>query len=106
MKKIEELVKRAIGYREGRDEVTVHNIMFELAPEQIERTQHEKRRNRKYITTIAISAAASLALVLFFTFIIRPYFRWLSYDPEKKRRQTIIEEYTPDLEMGGIKRTG
>ena len=35
MKKIEELVKRAIGYKEGRDEVTVHNIMFELAPERL-----------------------------------------------------------------------
>ncbi len=103
MKKIEELVKRAIGYREGRDEVTVHNIMFELAPEQVEELNEKKEEDRKYITTIAISAAASLALILFFTFIIRPYFRWLSYDPEKKRRQTVIEEYTPDLEMGGIK---
>lgn len=103
MKKIEELVKRAIGYRKGRDEVTVHNIMFELAPEQVEELNEKKEEDRKYITTIAISAAASLALILFFTFIIRPYFRWLSYDPEKKRRQTVIEEYTPDLEMGGIK---
>ena len=78
--------------------------MFELAPEQVEELNEKKEEDRKYITTIAISAAASsLALILFFTFIIRPYFRWLSYDPEKKRRQTIIEEYTPDLEMGGIK---
>lgn len=103
MKKIEELVKRAIGFRKGRDEVTVHNIMFELAPEQVEELNEKKEEDRKYITTIAISAASSLALILFFTFIIRPYFRWLSYDPEKKRRQTVIEEYTPDLEMGGIK---
>ena len=88
MKKIEELVKRAIGYREGRDEVTVHNIMFELAPEQVDELNEQNEEDRKYITTIAISAASSLALVLFFTFIIRPYFRWLSYDPEKKRRQT------------------
>jgi flagellar M-ring protein FliF len=31
---------------------------------------------------------------------VRPYFRWLSYDPERKRAETIVEEFKPDLELG------
>ena len=39
-------------------------------------------------------------MVLFFIFIVRPYFRWLSYDPERKAEQTLAEEYKPELDMG------
>ena len=35
--------------------------MFELAPEQVEELNEKKEEDRKYITTIAISAASSLA---------------------------------------------
>ncbi len=102
MKKIEDLVKSAIGYRENRDEVKVHNMMFELAPTQIEAIKEKKQENRKYVSTLVLSSVMALALVLFFAFIVRPYFRWLSYDPERKRNEETIEEFKPDLEMGNI----
>jgi flagellar M-ring protein FliF len=35
---------------------------------------------------------------MFFMFIVRPYFRWLSYDPERRADQTLAEEYRTDLE--------
>lgn len=41
----------------------------------------------------------ALALAFFFAFIVRPYFRWLSYDPDRKKKEEIIEDFKPDLEM-------
>ena len=102
MKKIEELVKSAIGFKEKRDEVTVHNVLFELAPMQVEALREKKKENRKYISTLVLSSVIALALVFFFAFIVRPYFRWLSYDPERKKKEAIVEEFKPDLEMGGM----
>ena len=102
MKKIEDLVKSAIGFKEKRDEVTVHNVLFELAPMQVEALKEKKAENRKYISTLALSSVIALALVFFFAFVVRPYFRWLSYDPDRKRKEAIVEEFQPDLEMGGM----
>lgn len=102
MAKIEELVKSAIGYVEKRDEVKVHNLPFTLDYVQVEALQAERQEKREYISTLAVASVIALALVLFFAFIVRPYFRWLSYDPERKEKESIVEEYKPDLELGSI----
>ncbi len=102
MKKISDLVKSAIGFKDGRDEVKVHNMMFQLDPYQVQEISEKKKENREYISTLAVSAVIAMALVFFFAFIVRPYFRWLSYDPERKKQESIIEEFKPDLELGGI----
>lgn len=102
MKKIEELVKSAIGFKDGRDMVKVHNLLFQPAPFQIEAIKEKKTENRNYISTLAVSAVAALAIVFFFAFVVRPYFRWLSYDPERKSLETKVEEFRPDLELGSI----
>jgi len=102
MKKIQELVKQAMGFKDGRDEVQVHNMMFQLDPMQIQNIAQEKKESREYLSTLAISSSIAMALVLFFGFVVRPYFRWLSYDPERKKEQTTVEEFRPDLEVSGI----
>lgn len=102
MKKIEDLVRSAIGFKDNRDEVKVHNMMFELAPTQVEAIKEKKQENRRYISTLVVSCVIALALVFFFAFIVRPYFRWLSHDPERKQKEEIVEEFKPDLEMGSI----
>lgn len=98
MKQIEEIVRKAIGFQQGRDEVTVTNMMFQIDPVQAMAINDTKKENREYISTIAVSTAAGLGLVMFFMFIVRPYFRWLSYDPERRADQTLAEEYRTDLE--------
>ncbi|MCX6128599.1 MAG: flagellar basal-body MS-ring/collar protein FliF, partial [Proteobacteria bacterium] len=75
MKKIEDLVKSAIGFKDGRDEVKVHNIMFELAANQVAAIKEKKQESRKYISTLVVSSVIALAMVFFFAFIVRPYFR-------------------------------
>ncbi len=102
MKNIEELVKKAIGFKDGRDDVTVSNMMFQLDPIQTEQIMSKKQENRDYISTLAVSATVALALILFFAFIVRPYFRWLSYDPEQKKKQASIEEFKADLESNKL----
>lgn len=102
MEKIADLVRSAIGFKENRDDVKVHNMLFELSPYQLEAIKETKSENRMYIMTIIISGVVAISLVFFFAFIVRPYFRWLSYDPERKKREALVEEFKPDLELGGI----
>ena len=99
MKKIDELVRSSIGFKEGRDEVKVHNMMFEIAANQAQAIKEKQTEDRKYLSNIAIAGVVALALAFFFAFIVRPYFRWLSYDPERKKSEEIIEDFKPDLEM-------
>lgn len=100
MKQIEDIVRKAIGYQQGRDEVTVTNMMFQMDPIQAQAINEVKKENRDYISTLALSSAAAFGLVMFFLFIVRPYFRWLSYDPERRSEQTLAEEYRPELDVG------
>jgi flagellar M-ring protein FliF len=103
LKQIEDLVKSAVGFDEKRgDSVTVRNVMFQLDQVQMDSIKEEKKETREYISTLTVSSAIALALVLFFAFIVRPYFRWLAYDPERKKEQQFVEEYKPDLELGAL----
>ncbi|MBC7532130.1 MAG: flagellar M-ring protein FliF [Oligoflexus sp.] len=99
MKKIEELVRSSIGFKEGRDDVKVHNMMFEIAANQAQAIKEKQSEDRKYLSTLTIAGVVALALAFFFAFIVRPYFRWLSYDPDRKKKEEIIEDFKPDLEM-------
>src|SRR5690606_437900 len=83
MRKIEELVKNAIGFVEERDTVTVHNMLFQLDHVQVQEIREQKRETREYMSTLIISALIAFGIVFFFAFVVRPYFRWLSYDPER-----------------------
>jgi flagellar M-ring protein FliF len=100
MNQIEDAVKKAIGFQLNRDEVSVTNIMFQMDPTQMQAINEVKKENREYISTLALSGAIAFSLVLFFIYVVRPYFRWLSYDPERKAEQTLAEEYKPELEIG------
>ncbi len=102
MKKIEDLVRSAIGFKEGRDEVRVHNMMFQLDPFQVQEITEKKKEGRDYIMTLAVSAVVAMSLVFFFAFIVRPYFRWLSYDPQRKKDEALVEEFKPDLELSSV----
>jgi flagellar M-ring protein FliF len=102
MTKIEALVKKAMGFRDGRDEVQVHNMMFQLDHVQVQAITQEKQEKWDKLAAITISGTVAFSLMLFFAFIVRPYFRWLSYDPERKKDQSIVEEFKADLETSGI----
>jgi flagellar M-ring protein FliF len=102
MKKIEELIKNAIGFHDKRDSVTVHNMLFQLDPFQQLEISKQRDDDREYISTLSVAAAVALAVVLFFAFIVRPYFHWLSYDPQRKAEKSFVEDFRPDLEVSGV----
>ena len=102
MKQIEELIKNAVGFKEGRDSLTVHNMPFQLDTFQVMALNQKQEESREYVTTLVMSAIIALALMLFLLFVVRPYFHWLSYDPEKKKMEKEVEEYKPELEVGSV----
>lgn len=100
MKQIDSLIRNAVGFKEGRDSITVQNMLFQIDHEQLEEIKVIKKEEREYTTTIAMAFAIALSTALFFMFIVRPYIRWLSYDPQKKHDEKFIEEFNADLEVG------
>ena len=77
-------------------------MLFQLDHIQVQEIREQKRETREYMSTLIISALIAFGIVFFFAFVVRPYFRWLSYDPERKDKQSIIEEFKPDLELSSI----
>ena len=101
MKKIESLVKTAIGYVEGRDEISVHNVMFQIDPMDVATVKQEVKNQRDYIYGLAVSGVIALSVILFFAFIVRPYMRWLAYDPERKAKEKKVEEFSYNFDTKG-----
>lgn len=104
MKKIEELIKNSVGFEKGRDSLTVHNMLFQPDMMQVISIREQTKDDQAYLSKLAMSAAIALALVLFFAFVARPYFNWLSYDPQKKEQQVIVEEFKPESETPNIQK--
>ncbi len=100
MKQIDSLIRNAVGFKDGRDSITVQNMLFQIDREQLEEIKVVKKEEREYTTNIAMAFAIALSTALFFMFIVRPYIRWLSYDPQKKHDEKFIEEFNADLEQG------
>jgi flagellar M-ring protein FliF len=74
-------------------------MLFQIDQDQLENIKVQRKEEREYATTISIAFAVSLALALFFMFVVRPYLRWLAYDPQKKQDEKFIEEFNADLEQ-------
>ena len=100
MTQITSLIKNAVGFKQNRDSLTVENMMFQIDPLALMEIKEQKKEDRQYMTTLTIAGATAFGLGLFFMFIVRPYLRWLTYDPEKKGKEKIIEEFKTDLELG------
>ena len=96
----DDIGKYVVGFSGARDQVSVQNMLFQLDHYQLQEITEQKKENREYITTLAISSLIALSLVLFFALVVRPYLRWLSYDPERKKNQSLVEEFQADLEIG------
>lgn len=97
---ITKLVKNAIGFQENRDSITVESAQFELDEFAIaERTAVTARRTS--IIQTAILAIVAMAAMFFVYFAaVKPYFKWLTFDPEKRSLdQFPVMDY--ELERSG-----
>ncbi len=100
MAMITKLVKSAIGFQEGRDTLSVETAQFEMDEfAQAEQASLTTRRTSLLQTGIIALVAISGLIFLFFA-VIKPYFRWLTFDPEKRSQDQFgVVEY--ELERSG-----
>jgi flagellar M-ring protein FliF len=100
MAMITKLVKSAIGFQDGRDTLSVETAQFEMdevaQAEQASLTAHRT----SLIQTGMIAFVSIAALIFLFFAVIKPYFKWLTFDPEKRSQEHFgVVEY--ELERSG-----
>jgi flagellar M-ring protein FliF len=97
---ITKLVKNTIGMVDERDSITVETAQFELDENAILEKETSDARKASLIQTGIISVVALLAMLFIYYALLRPYFRWLTFDPEKRSREDfVVEDY--ELERSG-----
>ncbi len=97
---ITKLVKNAIGFQEGRDALTVETAQFE--PDENAMSEKASAAARQFsLIQSALLAFTAIGAMLFMYFgLVRPYFRWLTFDPEKRSKEHMgLVEY--EFEKGG-----
>ncbi len=94
MAMITKLVKNAIGFQDNRDSITVENAHFEPDEYEIEQKDMKSHRQNNLLQTIVFTLGGISVLVFLYFSVVRPYFRWLTFDPEKRSRENLgIVEY-------------
>jgi flagellar M-ring protein FliF len=97
---ITKLVKNAIGFQEGRDTITVENAPFEMDEMAVAEAASLTARKTSLIQTGIIASVSVLAMIFLYFALLRPYFRWLTFDPDKRSdEQLAIADY--ELERSG-----
>lgn len=97
---ITKLVKNAIGFQDTRDAITVENAPFELDELAVAEQASLTARKTSLIQTGIIATVSILAMIFLYFALLRPYFRWLTFDPDKRSdEQLAIADY--ELERSG-----
>lgn len=97
---ITKLVKNAIGFQESRDTITVENAPFEMDEMAVAEQASLTARKTSLIQTGIIATVAILAMIFLYFALLRPYFRWLTFDPDKRSdEQLAVADY--ELERSG-----
>ena len=97
---ITKLVKNATGFEEGRDSITVENAQFELDEFAIAEQQSLTDRKTSLIQTGIIATVSIAAMIFLYFALLKPYFRWLTFDPDKRSAEEFaVMDY--ELERTG-----
>jgi flagellar M-ring protein FliF len=97
---ITKLVKNAIGFQDNRDTITVENAPFELDELAVAEQASLTARKTSLIQTGIIATVSVLAMIFLYFALLRPYFRWLTFDPDKRSDELLnIADY--ELERSG-----
>jgi flagellar M-ring protein FliF len=97
---INKLVKNAIGYQEGRDSITVENAQFELDEFALAEQASLTQRKTSLIQTGIIATVSIAAMIFLYFALLKPYFKWLTFDPEKRSAEEFaVMDY--ELERTG-----
>lgn len=100
IEKITKLVKNATGFVEGRDSLTVESTQFEPDAVAVAEQTALSARKTSLLQTGLLSTFALAGILFLYFAIVRPYFRWLTFDPEKRSQEQFgVVEY--ELERSG-----
>ncbi|KAB8031902.1 flagellar basal-body MS-ring/collar protein FliF [Fluviispira multicolorata] len=100
MEMITKLVKNAIGFQETRDAITVESTQFELDEFALAEKASLSARQASLIQTAILSVVALAAMFFIYIALVRPYFKWLTYDPDKRSKEQL-EMLDYELERSG-----
>ena len=91
---ITKLVKNAIGFQDGRDALTVETAQFEPDAEALAEKESISARHFSLIQTVIVALVGIGAMFFIYFALVRPYFRWLTFDPEKRSKEQLgLVEY-------------
>jgi flagellar M-ring protein FliF len=97
---ITKLVKNSIGLVEGRDAITVENARFEMDQYEMAEQATMMQQQTSLIKTGIFAAVAIIGMVFLYIALLKPYFRWLTFDPEKRGEEEFsLVDY--ELERSG-----
>lgn len=97
LKKIEEIVKRAIGFNQERgDDVKVVNMPFETVTE--EELPAPKKEIMPYVLTVAKYAVPLIAVALLFLLVIRPLIKALSVPARMQPQAVTLPKTVTEIE--------
>ncbi|MES2615672.1 MAG: flagellar basal-body MS-ring/collar protein FliF [Bdellovibrionota bacterium] len=88
------LVKNAIGFQDGRDFLTVEQAQFEPDADAIAEKESVSARQFSLIQTVVLALTGIGSMFFVYFALVRPYFRWLTFDPEKRTKEQLgLVEY-------------
>ena len=91
---ITKLVKNAIGFQDGRDALTVETTQFEPDADAMAARESVSARQFSLLQTVIMALVAICAMFFTYVALVRPYFRWLTFDPEKRSKEQLgLVEY-------------
>jgi flagellar M-ring protein FliF len=88
---IENLVKNAVGFVEGRDSITVQQAQFELDALSLAKANQEQEKKTNLIQTSIFALVALCGMIFAYFGILKPYFKWLMFDPDKKAKEEQVQ---------------
>ena len=99
------LVKNAIGFQDGRDALTVETAQFEPDEFALADAQEKEDKQHSLIQTAILAGVGILALIFAYFAILKPYFRWLVFDPNKRTKEHLgLVEYEFERNNASSKR--
>jgi flagellar M-ring protein FliF len=102
---ITKLVKNAIGFQETRDALTVETAQFEPDADAIAQRDSMSARQFSLAQTIIVALVGVAGMFFIFFALVRPYFRWLTFDPEKRSKEQLgLVEYEFEKSGASAKR--
>jgi len=106
MAKLEALIRQSVGFDDKRgDQITLENMRFKEDVFALEERQVAIMEEKKVWRDIVMISSVALSLIIFFIFVVKPYLRWLVYDPDKiKPADAEVEEFKPDFEKTPMKK--